>query len=263
MTSGSSRRCGEPDANAAAGPRQVIELVEHAAAAADGRADGGAGDAHLGERADAEDEARAEHDVDRVGEPQHAHRDGGVAGAAEHRVDEEQQQDGAAPAEHHAREACCPCGSPRRSRPSRPAAAGRTGARRRRSTTPSTTPRTIACTPARAAASGSFSPIRRATVAAAPIDRPMASGVDDRHQRLGDADGGDRVGAEPADEEDVHHQEHRLHQHLEHHRHGEQHDGAPDRRFGVVLVGPADGFAERGPDGVTRRECNRWLPLSG
>ena len=90
--------------------------------------------------------------------------------------------------------------------------------------------------------------MRRATVAAAPIDRPMATRVDDRHQRLGDADGGDRVGAEAADEEDVHHREHRLHEHLEHHRHREQHDGAADRRLGVVLVRAADGFAEGGPE---------------
>ena len=89
----------------------------------------------------------------------------------------------------------------------------------------------------RAALSGSFSPIRRATVAEAPMESPIASGVHHGHQRLGDADGGDGVGAEPADEEDVGDHEHGLHHHLEHHRHGEQHDGAPDGRFGVVLMG--------------------------
>ena len=36
-------------------------------------------------------------------------------------------------------------------------------------------PRMIACTAVSAARSGSFSPMRRATVAAAPIERPMAS----------------------------------------------------------------------------------------
>ena len=57
------------------------------------------------------------------------------------------------------------------------------------------------------------------------------------------------VGAEAAHEEDVHHREHRLHEHLEHHRHREQHDGAADRRLGVVLVRAADGFADSGPEG--------------
>ena len=116
-------------------------------------------------------------------------------------------------------------------------------------TTATTTPRTIDCTAARAARV-------RVLLADAPRHRGggadrQADGqrVDDRHQRFGDADGGDRVGAEPADEEDVHHGEHRLHQHLEHHRHGEQHDGAADRRLGVVLVRAADRFLERRPEG--------------
>ena len=43
------------------------------------------------------------------------------------------------------------------------------------STPAMTSPSPIACTAARAAPSGFFSPMRRATVAAAPIDAPMAS----------------------------------------------------------------------------------------
>ena len=42
--------------------------------------------------------------------------------------------------------------------------------------------------------------------------------------------------------------EHRLHEHLEHHRDREQHDGAADGRLGVVLVGAANGFADGFPD---------------
>ena len=55
--------------------------------------------------------------------------------------------------------------------------------------------------------------------------------VDGRHQRLGEADRSHRVRAEAPDEEDVHDREHRLHHHLEHHRHGEQDHRAPDRRL--------------------------------
>ncbi len=68
-------------------------------------ATGRAHHAELGERAEAEDEARPEQDVEDVAEPQHAHRDRRVARAAEHRVDQEQQHDGDVAAEHDAREA--------------------------------------------------------------------------------------------------------------------------------------------------------------
>ena len=125
---------------------------------------------------------------------------------------------------------------------------------------PNTTPSRIACAPACAAASGSFAdaPRHRRRRADRQADR---RGVEDRHQRLGDADGGDGVGAQLADEEHVDHQEHRLHHHLEHHRHREQHDGAADGRFGVVLMRSADRFAQRRPDRVTRRATRRGFRL--
>ena len=62
-----------------------------------------AGDAQLGKWTQPEDEAGVEHDVDRVREPQRTHRDRGVAGTAEDRVDQKQKQHRAAPAQHHAR----------------------------------------------------------------------------------------------------------------------------------------------------------------
>lgn len=71
--------------------------------------------------------------------------------------------------------------------------------------------------------------------------------VDHRHERLGDAHGRNRIGAETSDEEDVRHGEHRLHEHLEDHRHCQQHHRAADGRLGVVLARAADGFAKRGP----------------
>ena len=77
-------------AAAARGPcraTSVHELIDDRRAAADVGRDRRAGDAELGKRPEAEDEAGAEHDVEHVAEPQHAHRDRGVAGAAEHRVD--------------------------------------------------------------------------------------------------------------------------------------------------------------------------------
>ena len=78
------------DDDAAVAARQEVQLHEHADAAAGRRRDRRAGDAESRKRAEPEDEARIEADVDRVGDPQHAHRDRRVAGAAEHGVDQEQ-----------------------------------------------------------------------------------------------------------------------------------------------------------------------------
>ena len=79
-------------------------MIDHGAAAADVGRDGGAGDAELRERTEPEDEARSEDDVQEVAEPQDPHRNCGVAGSAEDRVDQEQHDDRRVAAEHGARE---------------------------------------------------------------------------------------------------------------------------------------------------------------
>ena len=72
--------------------------------------------------------------------------------------------------------------------------------------------------------------------------------VDHRLHRLGETDGGLRLGAQPSDEEDVSDGEHRLHHHLQHHRNGEDEDGAPERRLGQVAVRAAQGLPDLGPE---------------
>src|SRR6266705_4128848 len=80
------------DADALGPAEEAIELIEDADAAAGERGEGRAGDAKLGERPPAEDEARVEHEVDDVGDPQQTHGDGGVTRATE---------DGVVEKEHH------------------------------------------------------------------------------------------------------------------------------------------------------------------
>ena len=88
---------------------------------------------------------------------------------------EEQQQHGAAAAEHDARERCRPSRTTSSLAPiTRRSSAPKMAPIVPMATTTST-PSAIACTAARAAPSGSFSPMRRATVAVAPIDRPIAT----------------------------------------------------------------------------------------
>ncbi len=77
---------------------------QHAGTTTDGRGDGRTGHAHLGEWTHAEDEQRAKHDVERVGKPEHPHRDRGVARATKRRVDHEQHEHARAAAKHDAGE---------------------------------------------------------------------------------------------------------------------------------------------------------------
>src|SRR6266849_4006962 len=69
------------DADAFRAAQEAIELIEHADAAAGERGEGCAGNAKLGERPPAEDEARVEDEVDDVGDPEQTHGDGGVTRA--------------------------------------------------------------------------------------------------------------------------------------------------------------------------------------
>ena len=79
--------------DARAGLEQSAEREQRAGSAADRRRDRRAGDAQLRERSEPKDQTRSEHDVDRVRQPEHAHRDRRVARAAEDRVDQEQHDD--------------------------------------------------------------------------------------------------------------------------------------------------------------------------
>ena len=87
-----------------ASPRQYEQLHQHANTAARGCRDRRAGDAKLRKRAEAEDEAGIENDVDAACNPQDAHRDSGIASAAEDRIDQKQQHDDDVAAQHDLRE---------------------------------------------------------------------------------------------------------------------------------------------------------------
>jgi len=93
-----------PDRHALGAAPQDGVLHEHADSATGRRRDGGSGDAEARKRTEAEDEARIEADVDRVRNPQHAHRDRRVAGAAKDRDATEWRAGGRARAEKSGRD---------------------------------------------------------------------------------------------------------------------------------------------------------------
>ena len=71
--------------------------------------------------------------------------------------------------------------------------------------------------------------------------------VDERHDRLGDADHGDRILAQPRNPEHVRDGEERLHHHLEHHRHREQDYRAVQPFLRVIVMLPAQRLRNRTP----------------
>src|SRR5215469_13734020 len=87
------------DARVATG--EAVELVEDAGTASDGGGNGCTGNTEARKGSEAEDEAGAEQDVDRVGEPEDSHCDCRVAGAAEDGVDQKEQKNSRASAQHH------------------------------------------------------------------------------------------------------------------------------------------------------------------
>ena len=198
------------------------------------RRDGRARDAERRERPEAEDEARVEDEVDDVREPQDAHRDRRVAGAAEDRVDEEEQDDDDVAAEHHPRERRAGRDDVGRPPPSARGAAARGARPRSPSGTATRTPSAIACTAVARRALGVL-------LADPPRDHrrrrhrePDRERVEEREHRLRQPDGRDRAAPELRHPEDVHDGEDRLERHLEHHRHREQDDRAPDGPFREV-----------------------------
>ncbi len=175
MIVGRGTKSGQSDADSAAAPKEDPELDGDADAPADGRGDRRAGDAEFRKWSETEDQTGVENDVADVGDPQHPHGDGGVSGAAEDRVEQEDQHDGRRSAEEDL------CVAVTRSDQFRAAAHQRSRSLANR-------------TPGRATTQGQqqtendrlrggdagarrcrFSPIRRATIAVVAIPVPTAT----------------------------------------------------------------------------------------
>ena len=96
------RRAANSEVSAAS--HEAPQRVGEADAAPHGSGDGRAHEAELGQRTPTEDQRRVEDAVQPVGEDQDPHRDRGIPCAAEHRVDEEQQERRATAQQRDARE---------------------------------------------------------------------------------------------------------------------------------------------------------------
>ncbi len=92
-----------PHHDPAAAASKHHQLINHAHAAAGGGGHRGAGYTQGRKRAQAENQARVENEVDQVRQPQHPHRNCRVSGAAENRIDQEKLENHEAAAQHHGR----------------------------------------------------------------------------------------------------------------------------------------------------------------
>ena len=234
------------------GPQEPADRVERPRAAPDRRGHRRPGDAELRKGPEAEDEAGSEHDVDRVRQPEDAHRDRGVSGSAKDRVDDEEDDDGRLAAQHHARIAGPHLehrgrGAHEREQPRseghpQPTEEDGTGDSERRRL---------------------HGGVRRAVPVllanpacddgGRPDSEPHRQGVDQREHRLGEPDGGNRIWPQTTDEEHVGDREDALHRHLQHHGDGEEEDGAADGSSSVILFRAAQRLADVRPESFAGR----------
>jgi hypothetical protein len=80
-------------------------LVQDPGSAANRRGNRGACNAELRKGAQTKDEAGAKGNIDRICQPERPHGDGGISSPTKNRVDQKQESDGHAPAQHDPREA--------------------------------------------------------------------------------------------------------------------------------------------------------------
>ncbi len=80
-----------------------------------------------------------------------------------------------------------------------------------------------------------------------------ANGHDETEKRLGEANGGDRVGAKTANPENVDDREKGFQDHFHNHGNGEEENGAIQVASGEVLVRAAKGFPNGAPNRRRRR----------
>jgi hypothetical protein len=236
------------DADALRAAEKAIELIENANAAACESGESSAGNAKLGKGAPAKDQARIEDKINDVGDPEEAHGDGCVAGAAEDGVVEEQQHDGAAATEGNAGVT----GADGEDLPGRAHEAKQV---RRVEKTRNANERGDCKTDGNGLNAGNGR-AGRIFFADAACDHgggreaeAEADGHDQAEERFREADGGNGIGAETADPENIHDGEKRLQHHLQDHGNGEKKNGAIEAAGGEVLVGAAKRFADGAPQG--------------
>ena len=203
-----------PHLDVPAGLKEPIKRERRTRTPSNSSRDRRADDAQLRKRPHAENQQWSKHDVDRVGEPEDAHRDRRVAGAAKNAVDQKQHHDARVPAEHHPREA----------RSSRDDVLTRAKIRSNDSTT---TPMTASVTATSGPAPASGRPPGRprrdcSHQCVARRSRSLRSKARPRTyrrspSRLGQSDRRDRRLAKSRDKEDVGDRKNALEHHLENH----------------------------------------------
>src|SRR6266852_581176 len=235
------------DADALGAAEKAIKLIEYADAAAGEGCKSRASHPKFWKRSPAKDEARVEDEIDDVGDPQQTHGDGGVTCAAEDSVVEKEHHDGGAAAEGDA------------------GVAGADGNDLRGSTHQAKQVRGVeetrsadnggdhesnddglnACD---GCAGGIFFADAASNHGGCGKAEAEANGHDETEKRLGEADGGDGVGAETADPENVDDSEKGFQDHFHNHGNGEEENGAIEIAGGEVLVRAAEGFADGAPE---------------
>src|SRR5258708_176250 len=240
------------DGVAGEGAQGRMERGEEGEGGGGERGEGGSGHAEVGERPPGENEARVEDEIDDVGDPEQTHGDSGVTGAAEDGVVEKEHHDGSAAAEGDA----CITGAdgndlrgcthqPKQIRPVKEA--GNADERGDCEADGNSLNAGNGC------ASGIFFADATSDHGSGGKAEAEADSHDEAEERFSEANGGDGVGTETADPENVDDGEKGFQDHFHDHGNGEEKNRAIEIAGGEVLVRAAEGFANGAPKGGRRR----------
>src|SRR5713101_350188 len=240
------------DANAFGAAKETIELVEHANAASGECSESRTGNAKLGEWSPAEDEARIKDEIDDVGDPEQTHGDGGVTGAAEDGVVEKEHHDRSAAAKG---DACITGaddndlrGGTHQAKQIRPVKEARNADERGDCEADGDS-----LNAGNGGAGGIFFADAASDHGRGRKAEAEADSHNEAEERFSEADGGDGVGAETADPENVDDSEEGFQNHFHNHGNGEEENRAIEIAGGEVLVRAAQGFAYGPPKRGWRR----------
>jgi hypothetical protein len=241
------REVTKPELEPATAIEQVPELVKDTDTSADRRCPCRARDAHFRERAETEDQAGIENNIESVRQHEGAQCDRSVACPAERSIEEKQVDDAGGPAKQYG---CKPgtcldnafAGAHETQHVRSIESTWNAYQQRQARTDPDCLPGdSCSCFPF----TGADAPRHHGSNTHAEAD---GNRIQHGNECLGNADRGDRIGTETRHKGDVDDSEDRLHRHFEHHRDRQQSQGATDWTACIVGLAVAQRLAkESGP----------------
>ena len=228
-------------------PEQQHKLVNNGHTPSNQGGDGCALDTHGRNGPPSKNQQRVKRQVDQVGHPHHAHRNGGIARTAEHGIDDKQDHDNTARAKHDGRVHITlpdhlfrsthdsqemPCPDNARKRKQQGYKDGKQNGLK-------------GCHPGLTLVALPYPPGHQRGGGGT---EPTSHSIHDGHHRFGYPYGSHRIGPQLRDVKNIDNRKNRFHDHLQYHRYRKDKNGLADARFGKITLGTRDSLPDILPD---------------